>query len=118
MKAESSTLTPFTKRVLTIINQIPIGHVMAYGQVAAAAGNPRAARQVARILHSMSDKYQLPWHRVLNKTGKISLRGEAATRQRRLLEQEGIVINEQNQVKMAAYQYIPKENAFDLGEYI
>ncbi|MDP4172315.1 MAG: MGMT family protein, partial [Bacillota bacterium] len=56
----------FTERAMEIIKQIPAGKVMTYGQVARVAGSPRAARQVVRILHSMSEKYSLPWHRVLN----------------------------------------------------
>ena len=46
---------------------------MTYGQVAAAAGSPRGARQVVRVLHSMSEKYGLPWHRIINVQGEISL---------------------------------------------
>ena len=53
-------MTPFTKQVVAIIAAIPEGKVMTYGQIAAHAGSPRAARQVVRILHSMSRKERLP----------------------------------------------------------
>ncbi|MCT4631629.1 MAG: MGMT family protein [Firmicutes bacterium] len=82
----------FTKRVIEIIRKIPYGKVMSYGQVADLAGKPRGARQVARILHSMGQKYELPWHRVINSQGKISLpeyRGGAI--QKSMLEEEGLV---------------------------
>lgn len=66
-------MTPFTRKVILIIQSIPEGSVMTYGGIARAAGSPRAARQVVRILHSMSRKYKLPWHRVINAKGMISL---------------------------------------------
>jgi len=69
-------VTPFTEKVIAIIAAIPEGKVMTYGQIAAAAGSPRAARQVVRILHSMSDKYHLPWHRVVNAQGMIGIQDE------------------------------------------
>lgn len=66
-------MTPFTEQVIRIIQSIPEGKVMTYGGVARAAGSPRGARQVVRILHSMSRKYKLPWHRVINAKGMIAL---------------------------------------------
>ncbi|UOQ45177.1 MGMT family protein [Halobacillus salinarum] len=86
-------MQPFTKRTLTIIKQIPEGKVMTYGQIAGQAGNPRAARQVARILHSMSAKYSLPWHRVINSKGQIALGDpDGAEIQRLSLESEGVTV--------------------------
>ncbi|MCA0971201.1 MGMT family protein [Halobacillus litoralis] len=97
-------MQPFTKNVLEIIQHIPEGKVMTYGQVARLAGNPRAARQVSRALHSMSDKYNLPWHRVINAQGKVAIRDEEGYEiQRMSLESEGIpVIN--GRVNLADYQ--------------
>lgn len=69
-------MTPFTKQVVAIIAAIPEGKVMTYGQIAACAGSPRAARQVVRILHSMSRKERLPWHRVVNAKGHIAINDE------------------------------------------
>lgn len=87
-------MTEFTIRVVEIIQNIPHGKVMTYGQIAAYAGNPRGARQVSRILHSMSEKHNLPWHRVINSKGTISLTGQAGFMQGELLSGEGIdVIN-------------------------
>ncbi|ANS77313.1 DNA methyltransferase [Paenibacillus yonginensis] len=82
---------PFTQQVISIIKQIPEGRVMTYGQIAALAGSPRAARQVVRILHSSSRKHQLPWHRVVNAKGEIGLQDEESRfMQRMMLEQEGV----------------------------
>lgn len=84
-------MTDFTNKVIRIIQAIPYGKVMTYGQIAKVAGSPRAARQVVRILHSMSEKYQLPWHRVINSKGEIGFRDEELfTTQKVLLESEGI----------------------------
>ena len=93
----------FTERVIRIIQGIPAGHVMTYGQVAAAAGSPRGARQVVRILHSMSEKYQLPWHRIINIKGEISLTGGD---QRELLEMEGIHLKN-GKVDLTVYRWFP-----------
>ena len=83
--------TDFHQRVVAIIKKIPKGKVATYGQIAALAGNPRAARQVVRILHSSSQKEQLPWHRVVNRQGQISLRsGSGYETQKELLKEEGI----------------------------
>ena len=85
-------MTEMTERVISIIRSIPPGEIMTYGEVARAAGYPRGARQVSRILHSCSEKYSLPWHRVVGKGPKISLSGEGAVIQRQLLEEEGVVL--------------------------
>lgn len=87
-------MTPFTSRAIEIIKNIPFGTVMSYGEIAAKVGNPRSARQISRILHSMSDKYNLPWHRVVNSKGCISLKGDGYLKQRLLLESEGICFKE------------------------
>lgn len=103
-------LQPFTENVIAIIKLIPEGKVMTYGQIAALAGNPRGARQVARVLHSMSRKYQLPWHRVINSIGKISIQDkESKDLQRAFLEGEGIEVKEDNRIDLATYQYRPDE---------
>lgn len=84
-------MNAFTKAVADTIQTIPQGMVMTYGQIATAAGNPWGARQVSRILHSMSKSYHLPWHRVVNSRGEISLTGEDKLIQMELLVDEGIV---------------------------
>lgn len=81
---------------------------MTYGQVAALAGSPRAARQVVRILHSMSKKYQLPWHRVINAKGEIGIKNEeSAMVQMMLLEEEGVEISRHGWIDLSQYQFHP-----------
>ncbi len=78
---------------------------MTYGQVARLAGNPRGARQVARILHSLSKKYQLPWHRVINARGEIVISDhELFTEQKRNLELEGVEVSPEGKVNLHIYQ--------------
>lgn len=98
-------LKPFTSKVIKIIKSIPEGKVMTYGQIAAVAGNPRSARQVSRILHSMSHKYDLPWHRVINSKGSISLKEEGYHLQKQLLEEEGICFKKDGSIELETYQY-------------
>ncbi len=99
-------MTDFTKEVIKIIKDIPEGKVMSYGQIARLAGNQRAARQVSRVLHSMSQKHDLPWHRVVNKDGKIAINKEnLAQLQIQLLEKEGIEFNHLYQIDMEVYAY-------------
>jgi methylated-DNA-protein-cysteine methyltransferase-like protein len=83
-------MTPFTLKVIEIIQSIPAGKVASYGQIAIYAGNHRGARQVSRTLHTCTKKYNLPWHRVINSQGKISLKNEGFELQYRLLTEEGI----------------------------
>jgi methylated-DNA-protein-cysteine methyltransferase-like protein len=64
----------FSQRVKDVIKKIPRGKIATYGQSAACAGNPRAARQVVWTLNSSSRKDKLPWHRVINSKGQISLK--------------------------------------------
>lgn len=98
-------MQPFTKEVIRIIQNIPSGKVMTYGQVARLAGNPRGARQVARILHSLSKKYQLPWHRVINVRGEIVISDhELFTEQKRNLELEGVEVSPEGKVNLHIYQ--------------
>ena len=95
----------FSQFVIEIIKRIPEGKVVTYGQVAALAGNPRGARQVVRILHSSSRKEGLPWHRVINSKGLISLTGGGYDIQRSLLESEGVVFDEKGKVDLNIYKW-------------
>lgn len=101
-------MTSFTQEVIKIINQIPSGKVMTYGQIAREAGNPRAARQVVRVLHSMSRKHNLPWHRVINAKGQLAIPNEEANwEQRARLEAEDIQVSSAGRVNLKEYQWIP-----------
>ncbi len=101
-------MQPFTERVVQIIRSIPPGKIMTYGQIAASAGSPRAARQVVRILHAMSTTQQLPWHRVVNKHGEIALGDpDSAEEQRLRLEEEGITFTLEQRIPLEQYRFEP-----------
>jgi methylated-DNA-protein-cysteine methyltransferase related protein len=74
-------------RIEAAIRRIPEGKVSTYGAVGRAAGLPRGARQVAKVLHR---GFGLPWQRVLGAGGEIKLRGDSAIEQRLRLEAEGV----------------------------
>jgi methylated-DNA-protein-cysteine methyltransferase related protein len=101
-------MQPFTQRVVHIIQNIPEGRVMTYGQIARGAGSPRAARQVVRVLHSMSRKHKLPWHRVVNSKGQIALKDDESYHDQLLsLESEGIEVGLNGVIDLTKYQYHP-----------
>ena len=87
MKLKRTSQPPLVKAVSDAMRKIPRGRVSTYGAIAAAAGYPRCARQVGRVLKQVIG---LPWQRVLGSGGRISLRGESALEQRFLLESEGV----------------------------
>lgn len=80
-------------RIWRTVADIPAGRVATYGEVARLAGLPRRARLVGQALHVAPDHLDLPWHRVINARGRISLPPTSAghKRQRCCLEAEGVV---------------------------
>lgn len=97
-------MSPFTMKVIEIIKAVPRGYVMTYGRVAELAGNRRAARQVVRILHSSSRKYDLPWYRIVNAKGEIALKDELARQEQiSYLQDEGIEVDERGRVDLEKY---------------
>ena len=100
--------TDFHQRALNAIKGIPKGKVATYGQIAAIAGNPNGARQVSRILHSCWRKEKLPWHRVVNRQGKISLgRGSGFEIQKALLEKDGVIFVRNENIDLDQYLWSP-----------
>lgn len=100
--------TEFSKRVIAFIQTIPKGKVVSYGQVAAVCGSPRAARQVGAVLRTVPADSTIPWWRVINAQGVISIKGNwIATKemQKALLEQEGVVVSTNFTVDIDSYRY-------------
>ncbi|WP_139996655.1 MULTISPECIES: MGMT family protein [Paenibacillus] len=103
-------MQPFTERVIQVIKAIPEGSVMTYGQIAEQAGSRRAARQVVRILHSLSGAHKLPWHRVVNAKGEIAIRDvESRDIQILYLDGEGVQVSREGTVDLDKYRYCPAE---------
>ena len=100
-KKQDTDASSFSGGIKSIIKKIPNGKVATYGQIAAMAGNPQAARQVVRILHSSSKKDRLPWHRVINSKGTISLEpGFGYEEQKTLLIREGIEFDKRDAIDL------------------
>lgn len=100
----------FKERVVELVRFIPRGKVVSYGQIAACMGQPRAARQVGWALRATGGT-DLPWWRVINNAGKISIKGNWENTpqiQRQLLEADGVKVSDNLEVEMAKYRYALK----------
>src|SRR5215813_7820785 len=98
----------YRERVYSIVRRIPRGRVMTYGQIAELLGEGYTARTVGFAMHCSPDG--TPWHRVINaqgatSTGRLVLPHD---KQQRLLEQEGVVFNQNNRCDLQTYLFIPK----------
>lgn len=82
----------FSSRVRSVVRRIPHGRVATYGDVAAAAGRPRAHRAVGNIMCATSDS-SVPCHRVISAGGKLGGYGRDLFAKRALLLAEGIVVS-------------------------
>lgn len=103
-------LKDFTKKVIAIVKKIPRGKVATYGQIAALAGKPHAARGISWILHSQSKAYELPWQRVINARGRISFRRKSPqyALQKRLLRAEKIEFDRDESVSLIIFGWNKK----------
>ncbi|MBI3286937.1 MAG: MGMT family protein [Chloroflexi bacterium] len=98
----------FFDRVYQVVARIPRGRVASYGQIAEMLGHPRGARTVGWALHELPQGSRVPWHRVINAAGRISIpEVEEAHEQRIRLEQEGVVFDERGYIDMRRYQWRP-----------
>ncbi|HET9581250.1 MAG TPA: methylated-DNA--[protein]-cysteine S-methyltransferase [Gemmatimonadota bacterium] len=91
--------------VHAMVRRIPAGKVTTYGHVAALCGKPRAARTVGWALHALPDESDVPWQRVVNHRGGISIWkvGVPAALQRALLEEEGVVFRPDGTVDLGRW---------------
>mgnify|MGYP003585620795 FL=1 len=93
--------------IFQVIAQIPYGRVASYGQIARLAGIPKHSRLVGYVLKHMDADSSLPWYRVINSQGKISLsklNDQGQNIQAQLLMAEGILVIE-DKVKMKEFQW-------------
>ena len=99
--------------VYRVVRRIPAGCVSTYGEIAALAGMPRAARQVGYALNALNGDEDVPWHRVINARGEISARGERAFAdlQRALLESECVDFDSRGRVDLETYRWKPRRRA-------
>ena len=96
-------MTENTKKIIEQILLVPVRKVCSYRDIAQRAGIPNGARQTVRTLHSMSEKYDLPWYRIIRSDGTIGLDGEGRTLQIKLLRKEGVKVSKDGKVDMKIF---------------
>lgn len=90
------------ERIYRVVVAIPRGRVATYGQVAAIAGRC-TPRMVGYAMASVPTGADVPWHRVINGRGGISLRGDGRELQSALLEAEGVRFDERGLVDLSEF---------------
>jgi methylated-DNA-protein-cysteine methyltransferase-like protein len=97
-------MTESTRRIIEAIEAVPPGRVSCYRDIAFAAGLPNGARQVVRVLHSMTRVRKLPWHRIIKADGRIAFApGDGLELQAALLRAEGVEVSDAGTVDLARF---------------
>jgi methylated-DNA-protein-cysteine methyltransferase related protein len=99
------------RRIYSVVARIPRGRVATYGQVARLAGLAGHARLVGYALSALEDGSRIPWHRVVNAKGRISLRGDrspANVVQRLRLERESIRFDGSGVISLERFRWRPR----------
>jgi methylated-DNA-protein-cysteine methyltransferase related protein len=111
----------FFDRVYAVVRQIPRGKVASYGQIAALLGHPQAARTVGWALNALrgSDVGDVPWQRVINSAGRISISRVdlGADLQRALLEEEGVEFDGRGYVDLKRFGWKGMDNIERLWQH-
>ncbi|MEK7637643.1 MAG: MGMT family protein [Patescibacteria group bacterium] len=82
-------------RIYNVVRRIPKGKVATYGQVATLAGSPRASQVVGWALRALKADTKLPWHRVVNKEGIVSIENFDVPKEQQAakLRAEGVAVD-------------------------
>jgi methylated-DNA-protein-cysteine methyltransferase-like protein len=94
------------EQIYALVRQVPSGKVVSYGQVAKIVGGC-SARIVGYAMAALRDGTAVPWQRVINSQGKLSLHGFGGAMQRKLLEEEGIIFTERATIDFDQYGWLP-----------
>jgi methylated-DNA-protein-cysteine methyltransferase related protein len=99
--------------VYALVKTIPKGKVATYGQIAALLNMPRHARHVGNALSALPANKKVPWHRVVNSEGRVSLRlahwdSGSDTLQRILLEAEGVMFDDSGKIDLKIFAWTPR----------
>ena len=99
---------PARQRIYSVLACIPSGRVATYGQIARLAGLGRGARQVGQTLKTLPAGSTLPWHRVINAAGRISLpaSSDSFAKQQKRLRDEGVIVRG-DKISLAQFQWRP-----------
>ena len=92
-------------QILSIVEQIPVGEVATYGQIASLVGRPKNARLVGKILSQVELFGDYPCHRVVNASGRLV---PGWLEQKELLETEGILFKSPTNISLREYQWNPE----------
>ena len=93
-------------RIYAVVRRVPRGSVTTYGTVARLAGLPARARQVGYALAALHDGSSVPWHRVVNAQGRLSLArvgSPSGITQRLRLTREGVRVDAGDRVSLARF---------------
>lgn len=98
----------YREKVYRIVNEIPVGRVMTYGQIADILGEGYTPRTIGYVMHA-ADTENVPWQRVINaqgacSTGRMTL---PVNLQQKILEDEGVVFNERGKCDLNKYRWFP-----------
>jgi methylated-DNA-protein-cysteine methyltransferase related protein len=107
----------YRQRVYEMVERIPTGRVMTYGQIAEILGEGYTPRTVGFVMHA-ADEAKTPWHRVINSqgacsTGRVVLPPD---KQQRMLEAEGVVFDARGRCDLGRYRWTPEEVERAAGE--
>lgn len=105
---KQDTQTPIYKRIYAIVRQIPAGKVASYGQISRIVGgcSARMVGYAMAALRDINEGEAVPWQRVINSLGKISLTGEGYALQHQHLEQEGVQFDDQGTVDFNEFGWL------------
>ncbi|MZI94734.1 hypothetical protein F9817_16260 [Vibrio sp. CAIM 722] len=100
----------FFAHIFYVIARIPKGSITTYGEVARMAGFPGYARQVGKALSNLPAGSTLPWYRVVNSQGRISLKGDDLLRQREKLLAEGVDVSPDGKISLKRFRWDPNQD--------
>jgi methylated-DNA-protein-cysteine methyltransferase-like protein len=101
------------QRIYAVVRRIPRGRVATYGQIATIAGLDGQARQVGYALAAVPANSAVPWHRVINAQGRVSMRREGpggSIAQQQLLEREGVRFEAGGRVSLAKFRWKKRDS--------
>lgn len=106
------SMSTFKESVIKAVESVPYGSVASYGQIALMVGIPRAAIQVGSVLNKLEGHYNLPWWRIINNSGRITIKGSKydASDQKDFLQKEGVPVSSEYTVDIERYRYRPTPN--------
>ncbi|MBI5957491.1 MAG: MGMT family protein [Chloroflexi bacterium] len=107
----------FNELIYALVRHIPSGKVLNYGRVAELLEVPQGAREVGWAMSALKyGDHSVPWHRVINAQGRISIKGspESAAEQRARLEAEGVEFDEKGYIDLSRYLWTPGWGVVDM----